>query len=75
MTDTDKEKVKEIRARYEKKRVIKPISFNTHEEMDLLEHANSIQDFSNWVKDKIREDMGKAKAKLRKAKAETTAEA
>lgn len=49
---------KKANTEYEKKRVIKPISFNTHTEKELLEFANSV-DFSNWVKTKIKEETNK----------------
>ena len=45
---------KKANKKYESKRVIKPISFNTETEKELLEFANSV-DFSNWVKQKIKE--------------------
>lgn len=41
--------------KYEDKRVIKRVSFNTTTESDLLEFADSI-DFSTWVKQKIKEE-------------------
>ena len=41
---------------YEKKRIMKPISFNTETEKELLEFANSV-DFSNWVKQKIKDEV------------------
>ncbi|WP_198078050.1 hypothetical protein [Acinetobacter calcoaceticus] len=49
-TSAHKAKIK-----YENKRVIKPISFNIETEKELLEFANSV-DFSNWVKQKIKEE-------------------
>ena len=39
---------------YEKKRDAKRVSFNVEKEKELLEFANSV-DFSNWVKQKIKE--------------------
>lgn len=39
---------------YEKKRDVKRVSFNIEKEKELLEFANSV-DFSNWVKQKIKE--------------------
>jgi len=39
---------------YESKRVRKPVSFNQETEAELLAFADSI-DFSNWVKNKIRD--------------------
>ena len=47
------------KARYEKKRKQKLVSFNTENphEADLLTHANKLNDFSGWVKEKLNEDM------------------
>ena len=42
-------------AKYAKKRVIKPVSFNAETEADLLEIVARIEDFSAWVKEKLRE--------------------
>ena len=39
---------------YENKRDAKRVSFNIEKEKELLEFANSV-DFSNWVKQKIKE--------------------
>lgn len=41
---------------YEKKRDTKRVSFNKEKEAELLEFANSV-DFSNWVKNKIKEEI------------------
>ena len=41
---------------YEKKRDTKRVSFNIDKEAKLLEFANSV-DFSNWVKNKIKEEI------------------
>ena len=49
------EKLAEYRKRAEAKRVIKKVSFNREAERDILEIANNL-DFSQWVKEKIRED-------------------
>jgi hypothetical protein len=49
MTDDRKKK-------YEDKRVIKRVSFNTTTEKELLEFADSI-DFSTWVKEKIKDQL------------------
>lgn len=49
------EKLAEYRKRAEAKRVIKKVSFNRETERDILEIANNL-DFSQWVKEKIRED-------------------
>lgn len=42
--------------KYENKRKIKRASFNLETEKELFDYANSI-DFSNWVKEKLREEM------------------
>lgn len=52
------EKLAEYRKRAATKRTIKNVSFNNETEKDLLEYANKI-DFSQWVKDKIREVLKK----------------
>ncbi|MFC3875343.1 hypothetical protein [Neisseria musculi] len=52
------EKLAETRKKYEKKRMLKHVSFNTETEHDLLEFANKI-DFSQWVKEIIRERLKK----------------
>lgn len=41
---------------YEKKRDTKRVSFNKEKEAELLKFANSV-DFSNWVKNKIKEEI------------------
>lgn len=41
--------------KYTKKRVIKSVSFNAETEADLLEIVERIEDFSAWVKEKLRE--------------------
>lgn len=43
------------KAKYERKRVIKPVSFNLETEETLFQKANQIPDFSGWVKKKIEE--------------------
>lgn len=43
------------KARYEKKRVIKPVSFNIDKDADLLATVEKIEDFSAWVKQKLKE--------------------
>lgn len=43
--------------KYESKRQVKRVSFNTDTEPDLLSAANSIPDFSKWVKEKLRETL------------------
>lgn len=52
------EKLAEYRRRAAAKRTIKNVSFNNEAEKDLLEFANRI-DFSQWVKDKIRQELEK----------------
>lgn len=52
------EKLAEYRKKAEAKRVIKKVSFNRETERDILEIANNL-DFSQWVKEKIREDFKK----------------
>ena len=42
---------------YEQKRDTKRVSLNKEKEAELLEFANSV-DFSNWVKDKIKREIG-----------------
>lgn len=46
------------RRKYDDKRQIKKVSFNIETEKNLLDFANSI-DFSNWVKQKIKEELSK----------------
>lgn len=42
------------RKRYEDKRIFKKVSFNTETDAELLEVVKNL-DFSQWVKDKLRE--------------------
>lgn len=51
--------LKAAHARYEKKRKVKLVSFNEDTEADLLAFANSLPDFSNAVKNWLREQMNK----------------
>lgn len=46
--------MKDHKKEYEKKRDTKRISFNKEKEAELLEFANSV-DFSNWVKEMIKD--------------------
>lgn len=46
---------KKANTKYEAKRIAKRVSFNIETEKDLLEKAEKIQDFSKWVKSKIKE--------------------
>ncbi|MDK4527262.1 hypothetical protein QG034_10465 [Kingella kingae] len=52
------EKRVEYRKRYEAKRVIKKVSFNSETEKDLLDISQKI-DFSQWVKDKMKKEFKK----------------
>lgn len=57
----DEEKAKrqaEYQRKYENKRVVKKVSFNLENEGDLLEIANNL-DFSQWVKQAMRENFKK----------------
>jgi hypothetical protein len=42
------------RDKYEQKRTVKRVSFNVASEPDLLELANTLPDFSGWVKAQLR---------------------
>lgn len=44
------------KSKYEEKRRNKSVSFNIKTEKDLLNFANNIVDFSDWVKQTIKED-------------------
>lgn len=46
---------KKAKNSYEKKRIAQRVSFNSETEKDLLEKVEKIQDFSKWVKSKIKE--------------------
>lgn len=46
------------RRKYDDKRQIKKVSFNPDTENELLEFANSVN-FSEWVKQKIKEELSK----------------
>lgn len=52
------------KTRYEKKRKQKLVSFNTENpiDADLLTHANKLDDFSGWVKEKLHDDMKQNKS-------------
>ena len=52
------EKLAEYRKRAAAKRTIQNVSFNNQTEKDLLDYANKV-DFSQWVKEKIREETQK----------------
>lgn len=51
---TDKAKKK-----YEAKRKNKSVPFLIEKEADLLAFADNVDDFANWVKNKIREELSK----------------
>ena len=53
------EALQKAQAKYETKRQIKKVSFNSETEKDLLEFATSVN-FSEWVKKKIKEELNKA---------------
>lgn len=42
--------------KYEEKRIVKRISFNSEKESDLIEFCNKV-DFSKWVKEKIKHEL------------------
>lgn len=46
---------KKAEKKYELKRKSKRVSFNTETEKELLEKAEKLPDFSNWVKNKLKE--------------------
>jgi len=51
------------------KKLIKNVSFrNTESEIRLMEHASSKRNFSEWVKQKLEEDMGIASVKVKAEK-------
>ncbi|MEX8132928.1 hypothetical protein [Acinetobacter nosocomialis] len=45
--------------KYEAKRKIKSVPLLIDKEADLLAFADNLDDFANWVKDKIREELAK----------------
>ncbi|MDM1019721.1 hypothetical protein QSV37_05260 [Acinetobacter sp. VNK23] len=47
---------KKANSKYEKKRQAKRVSFNPETEKELLDFADSV-DFSNWVKQKIKDEL------------------
>lgn len=56
----DKEKILEAKKRYEQKRLVKHVSFNLEKEKELVEFVQTeVADFSNWVKETIKEKMQK----------------
>lgn len=54
MSNEKAQKQAQYQRKYETKRMIKRVSFNQETEADLLAIANKI-DFSQWVKEKMRE--------------------
>ncbi len=52
------EKLAEYRKKAEANRMTKRVSFNRETEKDILEIANNL-DFSQWVKEKLREKLKK----------------
>lgn len=45
-----------IKRKYENKRILKHVSFNTEKERYLLDFANKL-DFSKWVKEKLKHEL------------------
>ena len=45
------------KTRYESKRLVKKVSFNNDTEADLLAIANSLPDFSGWVKQQLQKQI------------------
>lgn len=45
------------KAKYEQKRMVKPVSFSIDKDADLLAYVASLPDFSNWVKTQLRQEM------------------
>ncbi|VTX86976.1 hypothetical protein [Neisseria lactamica] len=54
----EKEKLAEYRKKYEAKRVHKRVSFNLEKELHLLRFVEKV-DFSQWVKEKIEDELKK----------------
>lgn len=50
------------KTKYESKRILKHVSFNTEKEAELLELANNL-DFSKWVKEKLKHELELEKLK------------
>lgn len=50
------------KSKYENKRILKHVSFNTEKETDLLKFANNL-DFSKWVKEKLKHELELEKLK------------
>lgn len=47
----------DYKRKYEAKRLKKTVSFNIETEAELLAFANTIPDFSGWIKQKLKEEM------------------
>lgn len=54
----EKQTQADYQKKYEKKRLLKHVSFNTETEQELLDFVKSVE-FSQWVKKKIREELKK----------------
>ncbi|HEZ4471046.1 TPA: hypothetical protein ACJJD0_001375 [Neisseria meningitidis] len=60
MDDEKAKKAAEYRKKYEQKRLVKHVSFNLEKEKELVEFVqNEAEDFSNWVKEVIKEKIHK----------------
>lgn len=53
----EKTPIQKARAKYAKKCTNKTVFFKNEEDKDILEFAESLPNFSAWVKDKIRESI------------------
>lgn len=56
------EEIKNPKSKYESKRILKHVSFNTEKEADLIEISNNL-DFSKWVKEKLKHELELEKLK------------
>lgn len=54
---TEKTPIQKARAKYAKKCTNKTVFFKNEEDKDILRFAESLPNFSAWVKDKIRESI------------------
>ena len=60
MDDDKAKKAAAYRKKYEQKRLVKHVSFNLEKEKELVEFVqNEAEDFSNWVKEVIKEKIHK----------------
>lgn len=55
------ESLERAKRAYEKKRRIKTVSFNLETEGELFEFAESLSDFSRWLKGQIQNEIDKKK--------------